>query len=144
MASNKAIVGGLVVVVVVALAGWWFFGGNTDAGVTLSGSPCAATKDDVITVKKGKKVTWKIQNDCTAAQAVSIGNFRSTSTGGTACAVGTDWPFKNTNNAVTIQPGQDGEVVLKEAKNATGTAITLYYDFCLAGVPKDPRLVIEP
>ena len=145
MAANKAVVGGLIVVgVVVVLGGWWWFGGNTEAPVTLGNNPCAVTKDDQITVKKGKKVTWKIQNNCTSAQAVSIGNFRSTATGGTACAVGADWPFKNTDNSVTIQPGQDSEIVLKEAKNSTGTSITLYYDFCLGGVPKDPRLIIDP
>lgn len=152
-------VAGIVVLVVVVAFYVITLLGNTETALDLNvgGSTCtivtnAAQKD--VSVKKNKKITWNVKNSCPSAQTVMLGNFRTVQASArTTCTEPTEggaaWPFKDqdqdqSHRSVTVQAGQTDGIVLKEAKNAGGTALTYYFDICLAGVKSDPRLVIEP
>ena len=155
--KRLAVITGIVVVVVVGVYLVVALTGNTDKTLDLTGSGSACTigtsaEDKNVSVKKNKKVTWTVKNACTAAQTVTLGNFRkgeiSTQP---ACTNPTEggaaWPFKEqdqNNRSVTVPAGSTGEIVLKEAKNAGSTPVTYYFDICLGSVKADPRLVIEP
>jgi hypothetical protein len=151
-----AVVAGVVVVIIVGVYVATIIG-NTDTALDLNvtGGACAIVTDAAaknVSVKKNKKVTWAVKNACPAAQTVMLGNFRTVEASTrTTCTDPTEggaaWPFKDqdqNNRSVTVQARQTGGIVLKEAKNAGGTALTYYFDICLGGVKKDPRLVIEP
>jgi hypothetical protein len=131
--------------------------GNTETKLDLDvvGGVCTivtpvAQKD--VSVKKNKKITWDVKNACASAQAVMLGNFRlAQASTATDCANptagGAEWPFKEQdkdNRSVTVNTGDTGQIELKEAKNDTSAAVTYYFDVCLGGVKKDPRVVIEP
>jgi len=151
-----AVVAGIIVVIAI-VAFYVMTRGDikTALDLNVTGTTCTivttATAKDV-SVKKNNKVTWIVTNACPAAQTVMLGNFRSVqaSTRPT-CADPTEggaaWPFKDqdqNNRSVTVAPGQSGNIVLKEAKNAGSTALTYFFDVCVGGVKMDPRLVIEP
>jgi hypothetical protein len=155
--KKLAVVAGIAVVIIVAAFYVLTQLGNTDTSLDLnvSGGACAIVTnaaDKDVHVQKNKKVTWTVKNACPAAQDVMLGNFRTVQTSTrTTCTDATEggaaWPFKDqdqNNRSVTVQAGQSGDIVLKEAKNAGGAALTYYFDICLGGVKKDPRLVIEP
>jgi hypothetical protein len=154
--KQLALVGGIVVVIIVAALYVPTLLGNTDTSLELNvaGGVCtivtSATSKDV-SVKKNKKITWAVSNACPSAQTVMLGNFRtvqgSTRTTCTDATEGAAWPFKDQDQdkrSATISPGQSNGIVLKEARNTSGQQLTYYFDVCLGGVKKDPRLVIEP
>src|SRR3954464_864093 len=137
MALSKTVVAGLTVVTVaVVLAAVytinWF--GDTSTTLKLEGSGCpreisTPINDKDVAVKKGKKITWKIQNACDKAQTVNIGNVRLNQAdqgGSTNCKAGMEespWPFKAQDQgrrSVYLEAGGQGEIVLKEAKNEDG------------------------
>jgi len=162
MALSKRVVAGLAaltvaaVVVVAAFTIDWL--GNTSTPLKLegSGSACAITtpiNDKDVTVKKGKKITWQIQNACDKAQIVNVGNVRLNQAdpgGPTNCKAGMEespWPFKAQDQgrrSVYLEAGSRGEIVLKEAKNEESKPVIYYFDICLGGTKKDPRLVVDP
>lgn len=155
--KKLAVVTGVIVVVVVGAYLVVTLTGNTEESLdlTVSGTSCtigtSATDKDVH-VTKNKKVTWTVKNSCPSAQTVMLGNFRTSETSTqTTCTEptegGADWPFKDEDKKkrdVTVEAGNTGPITLKEAKNAGSTALTYYFDICVGGVKKDPRLVIEP
>lgn len=155
--KKLAVVTTIVVVVAVGVYLIVTLTGNTDKTLDLavSGTACAiATNaaDKDVQVTKNKKVTWTVKNACPSAQTVMLGNFRTVQASTrTTCTDPTEggaaWPFKDqdqNNRSVTVSASATGEIVLKEAKNGGTTALTYYFDICLAGVKVDPRLVIDP
>lgn len=162
MALSKGLAVGLTAVVVIVggviiLSTVDIFGNTTTTlDLAMSGSECVITtplNDKDVTVKKNKKITWKVHNACNSDQYVSVGNFRAT-TGdpgnNTTCRAGMVepfWPFKTQDqghrSAFVPRDGSE-EIVLKEAKNTTGKQMTYYFDVCVAATKKDPRVVIEP
>ena len=155
--KKLAVVTGILVVVAVGVYLVVALTGNTDKTLDLTGSGSACTigtsaADKDVEVTKNKKVTWTVKNACASAQTVTLGNFRTVQTSTQAACTnptegGAAWPFKDqdqNNRSVTVQPGSTGDIVLKEAKNQSGAALTYYFDICVGGVKKDPRLVIEP
>lgn len=156
--KQLAVVGGIVVVIIIAVLVVPPLLGNTDTSLDLNvaGGACtivtSPTAKDV-SVKKNKKVTWAVKNACPSAQTVTLGNFRTVQfSSRTSCAEaieGSPWPFKDQDSdqnrrSVTVEAGRTSDIVLKEAKNAGGAQLTYYFDVCVGGVKKDPRLVIEP
>jgi hypothetical protein len=154
--NKVAVVTGIVVVVIVGAYVLVTLTGNTEEGLELNvaGGACTvvtnATDKDV-SVKKNKKVTWAVKNSCATEQTVMLGNFRtvqaSTRTTCTDPTENASWPFKDQDQnqrSVTVPSGGTQDIVLKEAKNASNAALTYYFDICVGGVKKDPRLVIEP
>lgn len=93
------------------------FWGNTESTITLrqpGGGACTITgKETEVSVKKNKKLTWKVVSYCATAQTVSLGNFRITAAGAqTNCTGATEggatWPFQGADGAadrqVTVEP----------------------------------------
>ena len=161
MAVSKAVVAtaaaAAVVAAVVVVLGRDAFGNTTtELKLEMSGSACAITtpiNDKDVTVKKNKKVTWHVENACTTDQFVSVGNVRPQpgDNGVTNCKAGMAeqyWPFKaqdQARRAVYVpKDGGSEDIVLKEAKNDSGKQDVYYFDICLGGVKKDPRLVVDP
>jgi len=154
--NRVAVVTGIIVVVIVGAYLIVTLTGNTEEALELNvaGGACTIvtnTTDKDVSVKKNKKVTWAVKNSCTTEQTVMLGNFRtvqtSTRTTCTDPTENTSWPFKEedqNNRSVTVPSGDTKDIVLKEAKNASEAALTYYFDICVGGVKKDPRLVIEP
>ena len=160
MMKNVAIVGGVIVLVLIGVfAAVRFLGkGDTETALELSGTGAACAivtpaESKNVTVQKNKKVTWHVTNHCDTQQIVTLGNFRTVQAGSaTNCTNDTEggaqWPFKDEdkgNRSVTVPAttGQ-GDIELKEAKNAGSSQLTYYFDICLGAVKKDPRLVIDP
>lgn len=153
-----AIVGGLVVAAI--LAGTLYvinFWGNTEASLVLddTSGPCTivtpvAEKD--VAVRRKKKITWTITNNCATPQTVMVGNFRTVmASSATTCTSGTAggeaWPFKRQDEdekerSVTVKVDDTGDISLKDAKD-TKVDLTYYFDICVGGTKVDPRLVIE-
>ena len=132
------------------------FSETTELTLEMSGSACVITtpiNDKDVAVKKNKKITWTVRNSCTTDQFVSIGNVRAQpgENGVTNCKAGmpeSPWPFKPQDQArrsvYVPKDGGDEDIVLKEAKNDSGKQDVYYFDVCLGGVKKDPRLVVDP
>lgn len=155
--KTYAIVGGILVVVVVGAFVAFKLLGNTETGLELNvvGGACTIVTpiaDKDVSVQKNKKVTWHVTNDCPASQTVMLGNFRTVpASSATDCTNATEggatWPFKDQdqgNRSVTVGTGNTDDIELKEAKNAGSSQLTYYFDVCVGGVKKDPRLVIDP
>jgi hypothetical protein len=156
--SKAVIVGGLVL----AIAAFTIFYtvdifGNTTTELKLemSGSACAITtpiNDKDVTVKKNKKITWEVENACSTDQFVSVGNVRAKAepNGVNNCNAGVPeptWPFKaqdQARRAVYVPAGKTEKIELKEAKNDSGKQDVYYFDICVGGAKKDPRLVVDP
>lgn len=132
------------------------FWGNTESTITLrqpSGGACTITgKETEVSVKKNKKITWKVVNYCATAQTVSLGNFRITAAGTqTNCTGATEggatWPFQGpdalASRQVTVDPADDGDIKQK-AKDLGSSPVEFHFDICLGGTKIDPRLVIDP
>ena len=162
MAVSRTLMVG-VAVLAVAVAGVTYYvvasfsDTTTYLKLEMSGQACAITtpiNDKDVTVKKNKKVTWNIQNLCPSDQLVSVGNFRTQANdpgGVTNCKAGmaeSTWPFKPQDQgrraAYVPKDGGTDSIVLREAKNDTPDAAVYYFDICLGGVKKDPRLVVDP
>ena len=161
MAVSGRVIGLTAAVVVAAAAVAVLFTrdifGNTTTELKLemSGSACAITtpiNDKDVTVKKNKKVTWEVENRCTTDQFVSVGNVRDKAepNGINNCNAGVSestWPFKKQDQAkrsVYVPAGETEKIELKEAKNESGKQDVYYFDICVGGVKKDPRLVVDP
>jgi hypothetical protein len=161
MKRLAAVAGVVVVIVVVAfyVVTWW---GDTETSLALSGTGSACmivtqTEQKDVKVKRKKKVTWKITNACDTDQTVMLGNFRTVQTSArmtcTEATENAEWPFKTQDQdpnqrSKTVNKGTPtnptrGEIVLKDAKD-TSIQLDYFFDICLGGVKKDPRLVIEP
>lgn len=147
-----AVIAGVIVVVVVGAFLGYTLLGNSETKITLSGNPCTLTKEDPVNVKKGKKITWEIDNQCASAQTVRIGNFRAAATGGpNDCSVeGSDWPFGKAEDKPlparerTVNSGESKKIKQRTAINNTGSPLTFYFDVCLGGARVDPRLIVDP
>lgn len=140
------------VIAVVAFAIIQF--GGTETKVTLrhetDNSPCVVTgKETEVPTKRGKKVTWEIDNKCTDKnELVTLGNFRTTkSSSARDCTASTEggaaWPFDEKDDLATRQG--TSEIKLK-VRDAAEVVQVYYYDICTgpkAERKSDPRLVIE-
>lgn len=160
MVRSKAVIVGVLVLVVAAFTIFYtvdIFGNTTTTlKLEMSGSACAITtpiNDKDVAVKKNKKITWKIENACSTDQFVSLGNVRLQpgDNGVTNCKAGMAeqyWPFKAQDQARrSVYVPKDGgseDIVLKEAKNDSGKQDVYYFDICVGGAKKDPRLVVDP
>jgi hypothetical protein len=157
--NRVAVVTGIIIVVVIVGAYVIVtMTGNTEEALELNvaGGACTIvtnTADKDVSVKKNKKVTWAVKNACATEQTVMLGNFRtvqaSTRTTCTDPTENASWPFRDQDQdqnkrSVTVPAGDTKDIVLMEAKNAGAAALTYYFDICVGGVKKDPRLVIEP
>jgi hypothetical protein len=129
------------------------FLGNTDTDIMLRmiGNECAVGKETLIAVKKNKKITWHVRNECTGQRTVSVGNFRQNQqTDDKTCSksmTGITWPFKaedENKRAVSPGQGQERNIALHDAKNDTNSPIEYYFSVCLENAAVDPRLVIDP
>jgi hypothetical protein len=92
-------------------------------------------------------VTWAVKNACPAAQTVTLGNFRAFSSRherrahGRSGAVAVQGSGFESEHAVGDRSGRtDGDIVLKEAKNAGGTQ-RYFFDICVGGVKVDPATI---
>ena len=160
MAVSKAVVAtaaaAAVVAAVVVVLGRDAFGNTTtELKLEMSGSACAITtpiNDKDVTVKKNKKITWEVENACSTDQFVSVGNVRPRAepNGINNCNAGVSestWPFKpqdQARRAVYVPAGRTEKIELKDAKNDSGKQDVYYFDICVGGVKKDPRLVVDP
>ena len=159
MVRNKAVIVGGLVLVVAAFTIFYtvdIFGNTTtELKLEMSGSACAITtpiNDKDVTVKKNKKITWEVENACSTDQFVSVGNVRAKAepNGVNNCNAGVPeptWPFKTQDQArraVYVPAGKTEKIELKEAKNDSGKQDVYYFDICVGGVKKDPRLVVDP
>lgn len=160
MSGNRALGLAVAIAAGIGVAACAKFGGGTgsvrghdkDTTIKLGGDPCVVmSKEAEIHVGKGKKVTWTIDNGCTKAQVVVIGNFRdSSSTTVTNCKAGLvepTWPFKDpdeTRKMAWVAGNGTTNIVLKEAKNDTGNALEFFYDVCVEGKISDPKMIVDP
>lgn len=163
--SSAALIGGGVVAGVIVggfailVMGMGGFGkdlfGNTESMITLRvvNSDCVIGKETEVTVKKNKKITWRVRNLCAGPQTVTLGNFRTASnSSATNCdqaAQGPVWPFKDEDQGlayrrVTVDPGKHDDITLRDAKNTGNTPLLYYFDTCVGSEKQDPRLVIDP
>ena len=127
-----------------------------------TGGACELGKSSQVRVRKGKQLSWEIENYCTdGAKLVAVGNFRKDP----ALAVpqdcaepGADYPFTDGNVATrtarleAAEVEGDGEIDPTDARiklkakgrNELGdTELVYYFDVCLDGRKIDPKLVIE-
>ena len=158
--SSKAVLIGAVVVTAVIVAGLaavtlgggnsrpGFFG-DTETAITLRPhGPCElASKATGVIAKKGKKVTWIVENECAETQTVTVGNFsltdnRNAKTTGDCDSPGADFPFEDGNRATSPEAGKTGKIKLK--LKSTTLPQTYYFDVCLGKTKTDPRLIIDP
>lgn len=155
--NTKLAAAGLIAVVVL-VAVWALLGkGDVETHVILedrNGQCWVRTKEDRVTIKKDKKLTWVIDNQCTnRSELVTVGNFR---TGEISIAPdclqptlgeGVLWPFKeNIEDRSKRQGTQKIELHIKKHSDLPGGPFTYYYDICTganAERKSDPRLVIE-
>ena len=159
MLRSKAVVVGTLVLVVAAFTIFYtvdIFGNTTtELKLEMSGSACTITtpiNDKDVAVKKNKKITWEVENACSTDQFVSVGNVRAKAepNGVNNCNAGVPeptWPFKQQDQArraVYVPAGKTEKIELKEAKNDSGKQDVYYFDICMGGVKKDPRLVVDP
>lgn len=117
------------------------------------------TKEDEVTAKANRKLTWNINEDACdyKDEVVTVGNFRySPTSSATDCKAAVEgntvWPFverepeikhrQNTRNPnkieLHVRPSAD--------LPGTGPTVSYYYDICTgvnADVKSDPMLVIE-
>lgn len=132
------------------------FWGNTESTITLrqpGGGACTITgKETEVSVKKNKKLTWKVINHCATTQTVSLGNFRTPAVGTqTNCTSATEggatWPFQGADGAadreVTVDPADDGDIE-QRAKDLGSSPVEFHFDICLGGTKVDPLLVVDP
>lgn len=160
MTNGQKVAVGVGIVALGALAAYLLLQGAGDADKTLTlamnGNTCTITTPPAekdVEVGRNKKITWSVNNTCTSDQLVLVGNFRPTQPDGgiTDCKAGiieSTWPFKNLDDQahrqVYVAAGATQAITLKEAKNDSGTKITVYFDICMAGKKVDPRLDIDP
>lgn len=159
MTTGQKLAVGVGVVALGAVAAYLLLQGAGDADKTLTlamnGSTCTITTapaDKDVEVGKNKKITWNVNNTCTANQLVLVGNFRPTQADGgildcKAGVIESTWPFKNLDQSmrqVYVPAGETQAITLKEAKNETGNKLTFYFDICMGGKKVDPRLDIDP
>ena len=128
--------------------------GNTETAIRLRTNALSACelfgKETGVIVKKGKKVTWRIENLCSSEQTVTLGNFRkepiAVKDNCNDAMVGIfDWPFEPgpelANRQSVVPSGGKSDKVKFKAKDLPGT---YYFDVCLGNVKVDPRLIIDP
>ena len=142
--------------------------GQKTTEVTLSSEgqngPCGLGKATLVRVGKSKHLVWDVTNYCTdGPKTVSVGNFSRTAPGTdkplNCDNPGPDYPFAaenpnpprsveipaaEINSDGSIDP-KEGEIKLKvKSRGELGQEEILYYfDVCLNGEAKDPKLVIE-
>jgi hypothetical protein len=131
--------------------------GDVDTDVSLRDREggCRVTgKETEVSVKAGKKISWKIRNRCGAGTRVmvTVGNFRtreaSTAADCTsATATGVTWPFENSEALAERQSETRISLELKDADELPERPTEYYFDICYGPnsgvVATDPRLVIE-
>jgi hypothetical protein len=158
MTTGQKLAVGVAVVAVAAVAVVLVTRGNDatkDLKLEMRNGTCTITTppdDKNVEVGKNKKITWHVQNLCTSDQLVLVGNFRPTPPDGGVldCKAGiieSTWPFKKLDQSVRqvyVPSSETQDLVLKEAKNETGSTVTFYFDICMAGKKVDPRLDIGP
>jgi hypothetical protein len=125
------------------------------------GSACIiSAKQPTVTAHADKWLQFEIVNYCEAAQAVVVGNFRTTQT--PSSATNCDSPTqgeapsvfqqddlnRRTANLGAGNPGdpEDGDIRLKIKKDADlpGSGdLTYYFDICLNGALADPELIVR-
>ena len=147
-----AVIAGVIVVVLVGAFLVYDLWGNSETKITFSGSPCAMAKEATVKVKKGKKITWEIKNECTEPKSVRIGNFRTAATGGpNDCSVeGAQWPFGEDDDRPlsarekAVGPGESKKIKQRTAVNNGTTPLEYYFDVCVGGTTVDPKLIVDP
>lgn len=130
--------------------------GNTTTRVTLrpeTGKDCVIGKETRIEVTQGKRLTWKISNQCAARQAVMVGNFRTEEDPGDlpadcrqATFGGAEYPFtESSEEARSRQVGTADSAPIKlKARSDLGEGERLYFfDICVNGAKQDPRLIVQ-
>jgi hypothetical protein len=147
-------VGALVVIAAVVSVVTMFGDTETDLVLRNKTGPCEITgKETEVTVKNGKKVTWKIKNKCRESdkdEIVTVGNFRTTeestrenceqATQGT----GVTWPFEEDETVENRSGKAKIKLKLKKVPDLS-RELAYYFDVCSAsGGKSDPRLLIEP
>jgi hypothetical protein len=130
-------------------------GGKTTR-VTLSGpgGSCTLGKETKVRGKVDENLTWKIENYCSSAQTVAVGNFRTSagpSSQNDCSAEGPDYPFDSGNRVAQIasgtgtgNPGRgDIKLKVKNGNSLPGGPLTYYFDICIGSTKADPELAIE-
>lgn len=112
---------------------------------------CVVGKPPLAVVKKGKKITFFVDNNCKDPQTIAVGNFRGSGPAGTDCSAatagGTVWPFDRNDESperrrVTVEPRKEDSFALNGADNTISSVYV--FDMCHGTAVLDPQLVIEP
>jgi hypothetical protein len=151
VAAGAAIGAAIAAAVIVTVRGGGARSGR-DTRVTLSGVNCTLGKETKVRGKVDDDLTWKIENYCSSAQTVTVGNFR-TSAGPSAqndcSAEGPDYPFDSGSRVAQVgagsgNPGRSSiKLKVKNGNSLPGGPLTYYFDICIGSAKADPELMIE-
>ena len=155
---SKKLAAGVAVVVGVVVVFLLINMNDVETEVRLGNDPqgnCVVVdKAAEVRIKKNKKLSWKIRNDCqNSNELVTVGNIRTTQASGVAhCrealeGSGVTWPFKEDVADLSERQSRTKiDLHIKTASDLPGSPLTYYYDLCTganADRKSDPRLVIE-
>ncbi len=159
LTKNVRIAAAFVVAVVVVAAGVSLLRrgyGDVKTNVVLENGKerCEVTAKSDVTIKKEKKLSWIIDNQCrNKNELVTVGNFRmAKASSATDClqpteGSGVTWPFQEHIDDRSKRQKKDRiTLTIKKDSDLPGDRLTYYFDICTgvnAEWKSDPLLVIE-